>query len=332
MKEEIGTYININTDKICQKCLFYESDYMPTEEGSVHLEWCHYKEGYCSYEKNQIMSFQIHDCENYTPNQEYYLKDLEKKYNITILYAVESGSRAWHFHNEKSDYDIRFIYKYNNPKEYFRLDKYKDVIEVTDGLYDIVGWDIKKMLFLHYKNNPSLYEWIKTTYEYIPDKYMIFKDLPDFNHKSLLHHYYSMGKANWNKYCKNVADLEEYSEEELLKLCKKYLYVIRCILTWTMIHQDISPCLNIHQLRGQNLKYANLDKSIDVCIERIIAIYHLNDYGLRLKEELEFYFNQLYVWIESELFFMKENVNNTRNMENKSWKVYNERFYNIINE
>ena len=42
------------------------------------------------------------------------LKEIEQTENIRILHAVESGSRAWGFPSPDSDYDVRFIYAYQN--------------------------------------------------------------------------------------------------------------------------------------------------------------------------------------------------------------------------
>lgn len=38
------------------------------------------------------------------------LARIERERNITVLYACESGSRAWGFASTDSDYDVRFVY------------------------------------------------------------------------------------------------------------------------------------------------------------------------------------------------------------------------------
>ena len=35
------------------------------------------------------------------------LKKIEEEYNVSVLYAVESGSRAWGFESVNSDWDVR---------------------------------------------------------------------------------------------------------------------------------------------------------------------------------------------------------------------------------
>lgn len=45
------------------------------------------------------------------------LTEIEQLEHVKILYAVESGSRAWGFASTNSDYDIRFIYMH--PLEWY---------------------------------------------------------------------------------------------------------------------------------------------------------------------------------------------------------------------
>jgi predicted nucleotidyltransferase len=42
------------------------------------------------------------------------LTSIEKTNDVTIVLAVEAGSRAWNLHSATSDYDIRFVYVRNN--------------------------------------------------------------------------------------------------------------------------------------------------------------------------------------------------------------------------
>ena len=84
------------------------------------------------------------------------LDEIEEKENLTILLAVESGSRAWGFASPDSDYDVRFVYV--RPREfYLKLEKRKDVCEWRlDETLDINGWDFNKTLRLLRSSNPTL--------------------------------------------------------------------------------------------------------------------------------------------------------------------------------
>ena len=99
------------------------------------------------------------------------LHEIEIKENVKILFAAESGSRAWGFASPDSDYDVRFIYV--RPKEeYLRLDTVKDVIEVPiNDVLDINGWDLQKALRLLYKSNPTLFEWFSSPIIYMETEF-----------------------------------------------------------------------------------------------------------------------------------------------------------------
>ncbi len=79
------------------------------------------------------------------------LRELEQQHQITILYAVESGSRAWGFASTDSDWDVRFIYL--RPYEwYLSIDNQSDTIEaMLPNDLDLSGWDLRKTLGLFRK-------------------------------------------------------------------------------------------------------------------------------------------------------------------------------------
>lgn len=69
------------------------------------------------------------------------LRRIEEEEHIRILFAVESGSRAWGFPSPDSDYDVRFIY-IRQRQDYLRLDSVRDVIELPiDEVLDVNGWE-----------------------------------------------------------------------------------------------------------------------------------------------------------------------------------------------
>ena len=91
---------------------------------------------------------------------------IEQDNGVTILYACESGSRAWGFPSKDSDYDVRFIYVH--PIHwYLSIVEKRDVIDLpVDGLLDINGWDLRKSLRLMQKSNSPLNEWLSSPIRY----------------------------------------------------------------------------------------------------------------------------------------------------------------------
>jgi predicted nucleotidyltransferase len=88
------------------------------------------------------------------------LGEVAREENVAILFAVESGSRAWQFASPDSDYDVRFLYA--RPRDwYLSIEPGRDVIErPISGDLDVNGWDLRKALGLLVKSNPVLLELI----------------------------------------------------------------------------------------------------------------------------------------------------------------------------
>ena len=73
---------------------------------------------------------------------------IERERNVKVLYACESGSRAWGFSSTDSDYDVRFVYV-EKPDWFIQVSEARDVIErPLDDELDISGWELRKTLGL----------------------------------------------------------------------------------------------------------------------------------------------------------------------------------------
>lgn len=188
------------------------------------------------------------------------LTNLEKQYNINILYAVESGSRAWGFESKDSDYDIRYIYLHNTDW-YLGIDAEKrDTHEKIDGDLDFSGWELRKALRLFRKSNPPLLEWLRSPIVYREDKILMdeWRNLQSqyFDNKGCIFHYLSMAKGNFNDYLK----------KDKVRL-KKYFYVLRPILCCKHIEIfDSAPPIKFNEL----LHYLNDDVRNEV--EKLLEI------------------------------------------------------------
>jgi len=152
-----------------------------------------------------------------------YLNEIERKHNVTIIQAIESGSRAWGFPSPDSDYDVRFVYAH--PKDwYLSLFDQRDVIElpINDEL-DISGWDLRKALKLANNGNAVIQEWMISPIVY--QQSAASSDLSKmvvqaFNPMGAYHHYRSMAK-------KAYADIEKSEQKKL----KRFFYFARATLS-----------------------------------------------------------------------------------------------------
>ncbi len=158
------------------------------------------------------------------------LTEIEKKKKIKILYACETGSRAWGFPSPDSDFDIRFVYMHERDW-YLSLIVKKDTVEIMDGDLDITGWDLKKSLTLLKKSNAPLIERFNSPIEYF--SVSSFKD----EFKKLIADYYSPIAVFFHHHSLATKFWEELKDKEELKL-KNYFYLIRSLLSCNWIVKD----------------------------------------------------------------------------------------------
>jgi uncharacterized protein len=160
------------------------------------------------------------------------LAEIEASENIQIIFACESGSRAWGFPSQNSDYDVRFIYLHTL-EWYLSIDEKPDVIETPiQEQLDIQGWDLKKALKLIRKTNPPLLEWLGSPIVYL-EKPLIINQMrqiaKDYYHPSAcMYHYIHMARGNFRDYL--LGDTV---------WVKKYFYVLRPLLAANWIEKDM---------------------------------------------------------------------------------------------
>lgn len=164
------------------------------------------------------------------------LEEIEKKYSAKILYACETGSRAWGFPSPDSDYDIRFIYMHERDW-YLSLNEKKDTIEfMLNEELDITGWDLRKSLRLLKKSNASLIERFQSPVEYYSATGFKegFRNLIQkyYSPIAVFYHHHSLAKKFW----------ETLGDEKNVKL-KQYFYLIRSILScnWILQNNTVVP-------------------------------------------------------------------------------------------
>lgn len=158
------------------------------------------------------------------------------EHGVRILYANESGSRAWGFPSQDSDYDVRFIYAHPLPW-YVSVAQRRDVIELPiQGAIDVKGWDARKALGLFRKSNPPMLEWLHSPIVYRDDGVFAARLrtlLPHYySRRNCLYHYASMARGNIREYLKGDR-----------VWTKKYFYVLRPLLAcrWIESRDDIVP-------------------------------------------------------------------------------------------
>ncbi|MFE7508296.1 DNA polymerase beta superfamily protein [Promicromonospora sp. NPDC057488] len=150
------------------------------------------------------------------------LDRVEQEYDVRVLWAIESGSRAWGFPSPDSDYDCRFLYV-RRADDYLGLRARRDVIETPlDKVFDVNGWDVRKALGLMVKGNATVGEWLRSPIVYRGDVAVRDELLAlagdTVDRRALMNHYLHVGRSSLGLYASTG-------------VAKKFLYALRPAVT-----------------------------------------------------------------------------------------------------
>lgn len=168
------------------------------------------------------------------------LADFEKNAGTEVLFACESGSRAWGLASPDSDYDVRFIYR-RSVDWYLSLEKQRDTAEwfSEDRELDFSGWDLKKALTLFDGGNATLYEQLNSPIVYRQNDAVVsaLRALIAryFRPKKAFFHYFKLAENHWKVLKKDAGG--EITPTSSIKI-KTFFYMLRAILACRWIFAD----------------------------------------------------------------------------------------------
>ncbi|MDR4886183.1 nucleotidyltransferase domain-containing protein [Fredinandcohnia sp. QZ13] len=209
------------------------------------------------------------------------LKQIEKEYEVKILYACEVGSRTWSVSSELSDYDVRFIY-IHKIDWYLSIDQKRDVLEIPkhqkvniplDPLVDMSGWELTKALRLFRKSNPGLLEWLHSniiytqTYSFVEKMKQLEPII--FSPNACIYHYVKMAKGNFKTIQEKGPNIKTYMNVIRPLLMAKYIQkynrmgnldmnsLINELLPNGVLKTNIENIMKLKS-KGENVKNQNL--------------------------------------------------------------------------
>ena len=246
------------------------------------------------------------------------MQQAEQQHQMQIVYAIESGSRAWGFHSPDSDYDCRFVYV-REPEWYLSInvEHRRDVIEypIVDEM-DINGWDLRKALKLLAKSNPSIVEWLHS-----PILYRQSGGFADLARQWLAEHY-SVARGIYHYRSSAQSNYQQFLRGERVKL-KKYLYVLRPLLAvrWLEQYQQIAP------IEFGLLRSVLDDQAVQAAIDQLLEIKrHSSEAEMRAPMPV------LQAWIVAELERLQDFRGSDGQSDADCWPSLNRLFLQLLRE
>jgi predicted nucleotidyltransferase len=187
-----------------------------------------------------------------------HLENLMQQQHCRLLFAGESGSRAWGLQSPDSDYDVRCIYAHPS-QWYFSIEDRRDSIEtVFPDDIDISGYELRKALRLFSTCNIPINEQIQNPVVYGED--------PSFvaGLRALIPTYFNKNRALFHY--TNIAAQTMPQVQGLSIGLHRIFYIVRPLLACEWVEQrgSMPPTEFRHLLDGDFLPLPLLNEVTEI--------------------------------------------------------------------
>lgn len=104
------------------------------------------------------------------PDWSQHLKAVCESSRVLPVFAFLCGSRGWGLSDDKSDFDVRFLFV---PADDDDERNVETISVVRDKVLELQGWDVRKALKLYRSNNATVTEWLRSECVYCCDPVLL---------------------------------------------------------------------------------------------------------------------------------------------------------------
>jgi predicted nucleotidyltransferase len=230
-----------------------------------------------------------------------HLENLMQQHGCRLLFAGESGSRAWGLQSPDSDYDVQCIYAH--PAHwYLSIEDRRDTIEtVFPDDIDIAGYELRKALRLFSACNIPINEQIQNPVFYGGD--------PDFmvRLRALIPTYYNVSRALFHY--TNIASQTIPHVQGLSIGLHRVFYIIRPLLAceWIATFGSMPPT-EFQKLLEADLFPLPLLNEVSEIMQRKIGTTMGDRESLTLSKELLYWLTESFARHQESLRLVKANT------------------------
>lgn len=168
------------------------------------------------------------------------VQELCREKGVELLYIFFTGSRAYGYNKEDSDYDTLFVFK-RPLADYFRVHPLPDEIKVEGK--DIKGWDLRKFCSILCKSGWNAYEALHVRESYALNGHANVKSFDRLRHLARHGDFYEPMKVAKTMVGCSARDLAKYEESEGNKKLKYFLSYARMVMSarYCVLHTTYPP-------------------------------------------------------------------------------------------